>query len=173
MLQQQHGPAVVLPNEHIAGVLVHRYHHIAVGGQVFPQVGVAQVGVCGNLMVAVGDEQHRARLAVRRVPDPPLHGHLAEVVVPVHVHEVPYQAAGVPAHVGAQVHRPGLHLLPRSVVHHRCRVGARPQGGLQRRQAGIPVLVQGQIPPDVLIRKAAGEEEHPQQGRRARREQGC
>ena len=38
VLQQQHSPAVVLPNEHIAGVLVHRYHHIAVGGQVFPQV---------------------------------------------------------------------------------------------------------------------------------------
>ena len=60
VLQKQHRPPRVLPGEHVAGVLIHRGHRVAVGRQVLPQVAVAQVGVHGDLVVAVGDHQQGA-----------------------------------------------------------------------------------------------------------------
>ncbi len=80
MFQKQHRPAVIFTGKPIAGIFIHRYHHITMGSQISTQIFIPQVRICNPVMISMNNKKHRAVRLFFRIPDHAGQRHLIQGV---------------------------------------------------------------------------------------------
>ena len=78
IFQQQHCAPIIFIGKPIAGVFIHRYHHIPMGGQIISQIPIAQIRIRNPVMVSMDQEQCRAIGRPFGIPDFPCQGYLCQ-----------------------------------------------------------------------------------------------